>query len=135
MRNFNRILLAVLTVFSFMVFLPAFAGEKANKSEASCCVTDCASCARTCEDTLAYCREKGGKHASAEHIKILEDCAAMCKLSSDFSKRGSVFAPKVRAICAEICKKCAESCAAFKDDKKMQDCASACNECSTTCSK
>lgn len=98
------------------------------------CQTQCDKCASVCDKTIAYCKKQGGKHADAAHLKRLEDCAKLCKTSSDFMKRGSDIHNKVCAVCAEACHKCAESCDSLKD-KAMKDCADECRKCEESCKK
>ena len=131
----KKIIMALFTMFALFTLLPAFAGEKAGAGKGgSCCasVSNCKDCAKMCEDMLAYCQKKGGKHASAEHIKTLEDCIALCKACTDFESRESTLAPKLHQVCAEACDKCAKSCADLKD-KKLDDCVAQCKKCATSC--
>lgn len=134
----TRILVSMLTLFAFMSFIPAFAGDTKGsaKCEASkCCKsTNCVNCAQMCEKMLEYCKKKGGKHADAKHINIMKDCITLCKACSDLSSRDSKLQAKLHAICAEACKKCAQSCAKLKDEK-LKDCVDMCNTCATSCSE
>lgn len=90
-------------------------------------------CKQVCLDTLAYCKSKGGDHASPEHLMMLEDCARICDTSVDFMERGSENHSQVCALCAEICDRCADSCDMMTDDEQMKKCAEVCRACAEAC--
>lgn len=133
MKNF---LLTIFTLLAFIAVSPAMAADKTSSpssgASADCCLTNCTGCAKTCEETLAYCLKKGGKHAAPEHINILKDCIAMCKACSDLSSRNSPLAARLHALCAEACRKCAESCESLEDEK-LAKCVEECKTCAKSC--
>ena len=99
------------------------------------CVDECLSCYATCEATIAHCLEMGGKHAAADHIKLLTDCARICSISADFMIRESDVHGQVCAICAEVSRHCAEDCERVdSSDKMMRDCAERSRSCAESCS-
>lgn len=97
------------------------------------CIENCQECHQTCVELLTYCVEKGDKHTDPEHIRVLRDCAEICQTSANFMLRGSNLHSLVCGICAEICRKCSESCEKFEDDDKMRICAEMCKKCAATC--
>ncbi len=97
------------------------------------CEAACRKCQKVCEETLAYCKKKGGKHAS--HYNALKDCIMACKTSVDFLSRSSARHMKSCAFCAVICTDCAESCDTLPDDQKMKECAAECRKCAESCKK
>lgn len=99
------------------------------------CAKECRTCYETCVSTLQHCLEKGGKHAAAEHVRLLTDCIEICRTSADFLLRGSSLHPATCRACAEVSRKCAEDCRRFPDDKQMQACAEACDRCAKSCEK
>ena len=101
----------------------------------SSCIDECKKCKKMCEDTLAYCKKKGGKLAEGKLINRLKDCVASCNLSADYMTRVSASHTKSCGFCAEICTACAVACEEFKDDKQMKDCAEECRRCADSCSK
>ena len=125
---------AVCTAFSNNV-LPAFAEKPSVSVTMESCEDVCRKCQKVCEDTLAYCEKKGGKHSEVKHLNTLKDCITACKTSADFLSRKSERHTKSCAFCAEICKACATSCEAFGDDKQMKDCAAECRRCASSCDK
>jgi hypothetical protein len=99
------------------------------------CIQDCLDCYRVCLETKKYCIEKGGEHAEAEHLKSLNDCIELCKVSAHMMISGSEIHDKVCAVCAEACKRCAESCENFPDDEQMRKCAQICRKCEQSCNE
>lgn len=113
---------------------PAAPQEGAWLSEAKRrCVKECQDCHSICQETATYCLQQGGRHADAEHITLLLDCAASCQNSADFMLRGSQLDARACAFCAEVCNRCATDCENFSDDAKMKACAEACRRCADTC--
>ncbi len=105
------------------------------KPEIQQCVEDCLECHRICEETITYCLEKGGKHADPKHIRILRDCAEICKTAADFMLHGSELQPRTCAVCAEACELCAKSCEQFANNDIMQTCVEICRKCAESCRK
>ncbi len=97
------------------------------------CIQECLSCFSVCEQTLAHCLRKGGKHAAADHVQRLMDCGESCRLSASMMSRESPFHARQCALCADICKACEESCEEFGDDAQMKACAEACRSCYEAC--
>jgi hypothetical protein len=97
------------------------------------CIQECLSCFSTCEQTLAHCLRKGGRHAAVDHVKLLLDCAETCRTSAAMMSRESAFHQRQCLMCADVCKACEESCEEFGDDAQMKACADACRSCSNAC--
>lgn len=98
------------------------------------CIKACSECYETCFKTIQHCLDKGGEHASREHITLLQDCAEVCQLAVSFMLRNSEYAAKLCGLCAEICKRCAEQCEQMAgDDQTMKDCAEMCRNCAQAC--
>lgn len=97
------------------------------------CIEECQDCSRICIETINHCLEKGSKHASASHIRLLQDCADICQTSANFLSRGSDLHTSTCGVCAEVCEKCAVSCEQFNDDADMKRCADACRSCAQSC--
>jgi hypothetical protein len=103
-------------------FLPA---------EVQGCIVDCLECYSLCtRDAMNRCVEAGGQHAAPEHLRLMHDCAALCRIAADFMLASSVYSPKICALCAEICQACARSCDGLEG---MEACASACRGCAASC--
>ncbi len=97
------------------------------------CIEACMSCFSVCEQTLAHCLKKGGRHASPERVKLLLDCAESCRMSVSMLSRESTYHLQQCALCAQVCKACEESCEEFGDDAQMKACADACRTCADAC--
>lgn len=87
------------------------------------CIENCIESHRVCLETVDYCLEKGGKHADAEHIRHLYDCAEICKTSADFMVRNSKKHKAVCELCADICESCVDDCEEMGEDAQMTLCA------------
>lgn len=92
-------------------------------------------CARTCNETLAYCLEQGGDHVEAEHIKSMIDCIDVCTVTARLHERESPLHKQAMELCAQACKTCEESCEEFEGDETMQLCADTCRQCYEHCSQ
>jgi hypothetical protein len=97
------------------------------------CIEDCLACFRICTETLQHCLRKGGRHAEAAHIRLVQDCADICELSATFMLRRSDLHARTCAVCAEVCERCAEDCERLGDDEQMRRCAEACRRCAESC--
>lgn len=107
--------------------------EKQLTGEMRKCIEECLDCYKICLETMTHCLTKGGKHAEAQHIRLLMDCANICNTSANFMLLGSEYHTRTCEICAEICEKCAEDCEEMADDQLMKQCAEACRNCAEAC--
>jgi hypothetical protein len=98
------------------------------------CIDACSDCHAVCEATIRDCLDQGGRHATADHITLLRDCAQICDTSRDYMLRGSPLHAETCAVCADVCERCAKACQAFGEDF-MQRCAEACLRCAESCRK
>lgn len=96
------------------------------------CIEACGGCHDTCEQTLSYCLEQGGDHASAGHIRLMLDCSQVCRATADVMLRASTLHERLCALCAEVCDLCADDCERFDDDR-MRACATVCRRCADAC--
>lgn len=109
--------------------------KQAVNPEVAQCIDDCHDCATTCSATVAYCLEKGGKHADAQHIGLMLDCSAICETAAHSMARNSSVHGNFCRACAEVCRQCETDCRSFRDDTAMQECADACRKCAESCEK
>jgi hypothetical protein len=97
------------------------------------CVTLCWECRTECQKTLFnHCLQEGGKHAEAEHVKLMMDCIQACQTAADFMTRGSALYASACAACADVCEACAESCERIGGEH-MKACAEICRRCAREC--
>ena len=100
------------------------------------CIKYCTNCHSLCTVTAMHCLHLGGPHAAPEHIRLLLDCAQICRTSADFMLRGSPLHERTCGVCAEVCQQCAEDCERVGGgDQQMKQCADACRRCAESCRK
>lgn len=104
-----------------------------RSDEMNRCIQNCQDCASVCLETLHYCLEQGGEHASPEHIGLLQTCIDICTVSAHTMLRGVEAHTVICGACAEICRRCAEHCESMGDDADMRRCAEACRRCEESC--
>lgn len=97
------------------------------------CIKNCVDCHRICVETIIYCLQMGGSHASPAHVGVLTDCALICQTTADYLIRGSDLHPPVCGVCALVCNACADSCDQFRGDAQMKACADLCRACAQSC--
>ena len=97
------------------------------------CIQNCQDCHRACLQTLTYCMGQGGRHGRPEHLRLLMDCAQICAVSADFMLRASDLHRYTCGACAEVCRRCADDCAAMGDDLRMKALADTCRHCAESC--
>ena len=98
------------------------------------CLSNCSACHQHCTSMVQHCLGMGGEHASADHIRLLQDCAQICQTSADFMLRKSPLHILTFGACAEICQQCAHHCERLANgDTTMMACAQACRDCAASC--
>jgi len=98
------------------------------------CIDDCHDCKSACMETVNHCLTQGGKHADADHIRTMLDCAEACDLAANFMLRDSEMHERVCGMCAELCDRCAESCERIDpNDETMRRCIDSCRHCAESC--
>jgi hypothetical protein len=91
-------------------------------------------CHRVCLETAQHCLHRGGKHADAAHIGLLQSCASICETSVQFMIADSVCHEMICATCAAVCTTCAEDCDEMSgSDAEMRRCAEVCRNCASLC--
>jgi hypothetical protein len=97
------------------------------------CVDSCLRSHAMCLETARYCIDQGGRHVSAAHLALLQDCAEMCQTTANSLLRHSPQHVAVCTACAQLCDACAVDCLTFPDDPQMERCARTCKDCSRSC--
>ena len=97
------------------------------------CIRRCQQCHDACLESVVYCLETGGEHASHPHIALLLDCAQACQTAADSMLRSSDAHGDLCRACAIVVARCAESCERLSDDQQMQACARTCRRCEQSC--
>lgn len=95
------------------------------------CIDECLHCFRTCtEMAMNHCLETGGRHVEPEHLRLMLNCAAICRTGAEFMMSASPLHAQVCAACALVCDACADSCEQIGD---MDECVQACRACAQSC--
>ena len=85
----------------------------------------------SCEDTVTHALRTGG--AGDECIGALLDCADVCRTTARYIRHGSPLLRGTAGVCAELCARAAEACAAVAGDATLAACAETCRRCATWC--
>ena len=96
------------------------------------CIEACEKCAQACDHCATACLEEDDVKAMARCIALDIDCAEICRLAAAYMSRGSEFATRLCAACAEVCQACGDECARHPMDHCRQ-CARACQLCADEC--
>ena len=64
--------------------------------------------------------------------RLCLDCAAMCRLVLTLQSRGSKWAARIAAVCADLCAECATECGKYNDEYCRQ-CTEICTRCADEC--
>jgi hypothetical protein len=105
-------------------------------SEMMECLRNCLECHRICTETAAHVLHGEHLHSEAKHLVALLDCAQICAVHADFMSRRSPHHAHLAGECVEICNACAALCEQHPDpDGEMQICAQACRKCAESCSR
>jgi hypothetical protein len=100
------------------------------------CIDACTECSSICRETVNYCLERGGRLAEPKQLRMLMDCAEMCRTNADFMLRASEAHTETCSVCAELCRRCAEECERMAGgDAMLLRCAVACRRCAEACVK
>jgi hypothetical protein len=98
------------------------------------CIAACNACIVACNHCAACCLQEPDVKAMAQCIALDSDCAQVCQLAVSFMSGGSDHVGAVCALCADICRSCAEECARHDVDH-CQQCAEACRHCAQECER
>ena len=94
------------------------------------CLQNCTDCHYVCLRT-AVSGDVVGK-ISAEDLKLLLNCAEMCRTSADFIDTESAFHKKTCGLCSEICEASAAMCER-SNIEIMRQCAQTCRKSADSC--
>lgn len=113
------------------------ASRTAHRSHAmEQCIDNCTNCHRICLETAArHFRRERSPRIDEGMVRLLLDCAEICRTSSDFMIRGSELHPHVCRACAAVCARCADECDRFSDDPYMAACSEICRRCALSCAE
>ena len=95
------------------------------------CIENCTNCHRICLETAArHFREERPPELEESMVRLLLDCAEICRTSATFLMSGSDLHKLTCGVCAQICQRCATDCERVGD---MDACVEACRRCAESC--
>src|SRR5262249_57911026 len=68
-------------------------------------------------------------------VRLLLDCAEICRTSADFMIRGSELHPHICRACAAVCARCADECDARGEDPYLAACSEICRRAALSCAE
>ena len=80
------------------------------------------------------CLREEDVKAMARCIELDRDCADICSLAAVLMSRNSELAKEFCALCAKVCRACAEECEKHQMEH-CQRCAEACRKCAEECER
>jgi len=98
------------------------------------CIAACHACAVACNHCAACCLQEPDVKEMVRCIGLDSDCAQLCEVAVALMSGGSEYAPQLCALCADVCRACAEECSRHEMDH-CQQCAEACRRCEQACSE
>jgi len=99
--------------------------------EAEQAINDTLICASICLETAVHALDRDHP---PEHVRSLLDCAELSQTTANFLLRGAPAADAVAAVCADVARRCAESCEEVATgDEEMGRCAEACRRTQRSC--
>lgn len=97
------------------------------------CIEDCERCHRLClRMAMTHCLEQGGDHLEPPHFRVMLACAEICRTTADAMLASYALYEELCAVCARICRDCAESCERVGE---LEECALACRACAESCTR
>jgi hypothetical protein len=98
------------------------------------CIENCTNCHRICLETAArHFRGESTPRLEETLVRLLLDCAEICRTSADFMIRGSDQHEHTCRACAAICAHCADECDRRGEDPYLSACAEICRRCAASC--
>ncbi|MFO0823872.1 MAG: four-helix bundle copper-binding protein [Gemmataceae bacterium] len=99
------------------------------------CAREANDCASSCEMCSAHCAKllAGGKTEYHATLKLCQDCAAVCAAMARVAAKDGPVSDLLYPTCAEVCKRCAESCEKHAADPMLKQCGSDCRRCEKAC--
>lgn len=99
------------------------------------CLENCENCYRLCVQTLVYATHQTEKPIHEALLRLLMDCADICRATANYLMRGSDLHGSLCRVCASICERCAEFCGESREDAQLRLCEQVCLRCSESCAQ
>ena len=98
------------------------------------CIENCTNCHRICLETAArHFHGESAPRLEEALVRLLLDCAEICRTTADFMIRGSDQYQHTCRACAAICAHCADECDRQGEDPYLSACAEICRRCAASC--
>lgn len=98
--------------------------------DADSCLQACLHCQQVCRKTAFDMSPAAASEANADDIRMLFECAELCRLSADWQLSGSQYSRQICAVCAQVCRECESRCVGKID---MEECEYVCRRCAESC--
>ena len=109
------------------------ANVAAQITERQLCIDACLDGYTLCQQmAMTHCLEMGGDHVAPAHLRLMADCAEICRTAAVLMSNGSPLHIELCALCAEVCRACAASCRKLDG---MEECVRACERCAELCER
>jgi hypothetical protein len=102
----------------------------AQSAQLQACIVDCLECYSVCRQEAMNRLQAGGRHTDADHVRLMQDCAEVCRTTADLMLGGSTFCAAMCMLCADVCEACARSC---EEIGGLDGCATVCRGCAQSC--
>lgn len=96
------------------------------------CIDWCGKCVQICYECFNACLSEPDLNARKDCVNILIECAVVCQASIAVMSINGIFSKEQCELCEKLCRKCAETCAMFKDPH-CKKCADICMMCAEAC--
>jgi hypothetical protein len=104
-----------------------------DSAEMMRCIDDCERCHRICLRTaMTHCLEQGGECVEPPLFRVMLACAELCRTTADAMLAGYALYEELCAVCARVCRDCAESC---ERTGELEECVDACRLCEASCAR
>lgn len=96
---------------------------------------DCMEAHIACVELESRAREMDDMRVDETLLRVIRECAEMCRLTSEAALHDSDSRPVLAKACIEVSRRCAEDCARFHGNVEMQRCADACARAILACQR
>jgi hypothetical protein len=96
---------------------------------------DCMEAHVSCVELEARAREMDDLRVDGALLRVIRECAEMCRLTAEAALHDSDSRPAFAKACVEASRRCAEDCARFLGNVEMQRCADVCARAVLACQK
>ena len=104
---------------------------EAESAELGRCIDACERCHRVClQAAMTYCLEQGGEYLEPPHLRVMLACSELCRTTADAMLARYALYEELCAVCARVCRDCAESCERVGE---LEECVEACRRCAEGC--